>query len=183
MLTKVTFLCFVACVTVQAQENTPPSPYNFAYEHVDEKTGAKVTQSESGDANNVKTGSYGINDPTGIYRLVQYIADAQGFRVTVDTNEPGTKTHEAANARYNSKAANAPAPAVPVFKRAAVSPARLTPVTTVHAVHGTPVSLHAIPVTVHALHAVPVAHAVHTRQAAISPSYIHFTLGRARRSV
>ncbi|KAH7962020.1 cuticle protein 10.9 [Rhipicephalus sanguineus] len=109
MFTKVTLFCFVAFVATQAQVNQPPSPYNFAYEHVDEKTGAKVTQSESGDANNVKTGSYGINDPTGIYRLVQYIADAQGFRVTVDTNEHGTKTHDAANARYNSNAANTPA--------------------------------------------------------------------------
>ncbi|KAH6938964.1 hypothetical protein HPB50_015325 [Hyalomma asiaticum] len=179
---QVVLFCFVACVTVRAQVNQPPAPYNFAYEHVDDKTGAKVTQSESGDSNNVKTGSYGINDPTGIYRLVQYIADSQGFRVTVDTNEPGTKTHDAANARYTSKAANTPvavvAPPKPV---PVVRPARLAPITTVHAVHSTPLTFHAIPVTVHALHAVPVAHAVHTRHA-VSPSYIHFTLGTPRKS-
>ncbi|KAH9370308.1 hypothetical protein HPB48_007355 [Haemaphysalis longicornis] len=159
----------------------PPSPYSFQYEHVDAKTGAKVTQSENGDNNNVKTGSYGINDPTGLYRLVQYIADAQGFRVTVDTNEPGTKSHDAANARYTSKAANLPAVAAAYtpYRPLSLRPSIVRPVSTLHAVHATPLSLHAVPITLHALHAVPVTRPFSPTVAA-APGNIQFTLGRAR---
>ncbi|XP_077512450.1 uncharacterized protein LOC144123508 [Amblyomma americanum] len=180
MWTKVAFLCFVACVS--AQVNPPPAPYSFSYEHTDEKTGAKVTQSENGDASNVKTGSYGINDPTGLYRLVQYIADAQGFRVTVDTNEPGTKSHEAANALYNSKAANLPAVAAAapfrpaVLRPAIVKRAPLRPVSAVSNLRATPV--RAIPITFNTLRAVPVTRAVSAHQASLNP--VHFTLGNVK---
>ncbi|KAH7963365.1 hypothetical protein HPB52_020759 [Rhipicephalus sanguineus] len=46
-------------------------------------------RSEQGDSNNIKTGSYGYRDVNGLYRRVNYVADANGFRATVDTNEPG----------------------------------------------------------------------------------------------
>lgn len=36
------------------------------------------------------TGSYGYTDSYGIYRQVDYVADKNGFRATIKTNEPGT---------------------------------------------------------------------------------------------
>ena len=38
----------------------------------------------------LKTGSYGYVDSYGIYRQVDYVADKDGFRATIKTNEPGT---------------------------------------------------------------------------------------------
>lgn len=34
-------------------------------------------------------GSYGYTDAWGLYRIVDYVADANGFRATIRTNEPG----------------------------------------------------------------------------------------------
>ena len=36
------------------------------------------------------TGSYGYTDGHGIYRQVDYVADKNGFRASIKTNEPGT---------------------------------------------------------------------------------------------
>ncbi|XP_070388691.1 uncharacterized protein [Dermacentor albipictus] len=48
-------------------------------------------QQESGDALGRKTGAYGFRDNDGRLRLVEYVADELGFRVKVQTNEPGTQ--------------------------------------------------------------------------------------------
>ncbi|KAL3226133.1 hypothetical protein MRX96_004569 [Rhipicephalus microplus] len=48
-------------------------------------------QQESGDALGRKTGAYGFRDTDGRLRLVEYVADELGFRVKVQTNEPGTR--------------------------------------------------------------------------------------------
>ncbi|XP_077513290.1 uncharacterized protein LOC144124478 isoform X3 [Amblyomma americanum] len=48
-------------------------------------------QRESGDALGRKTGAYGFRDADGRLRLVEYVADELGFRVKVQTNEPGTR--------------------------------------------------------------------------------------------
>ncbi|KAH7963766.1 hypothetical protein HPB52_022876 [Rhipicephalus sanguineus] len=48
-------------------------------------------QQESGDALGRKTGAYGFRDTDGRLRLVEYVADELGFRVKVQTNEPGTQ--------------------------------------------------------------------------------------------
>lgn len=37
------------------------------------------------------TGSYGYTDAYGVYRKVDYVADENGFRATIRSNEPGTK--------------------------------------------------------------------------------------------
>ncbi|KAK8765727.1 hypothetical protein V5799_031661, partial [Amblyomma americanum] len=68
---------------------SPPQPYSFGYDNVDEY-GNRQFRSEQGDSSNAKTGSYGYRDAYGLYRRVNYVADANGFRATVDTNEPGT---------------------------------------------------------------------------------------------
>ncbi|XP_049518730.1 cuticle protein 10.9 [Dermacentor silvarum] len=88
----------------------PPQPYSFGYDNVDE-FGTQSYHKEQGDANNVKTGTYGYRDASGIYRRVSYVADANGFRATVDTNEPGTAPGYSADAVFNAKPAVVPAAA------------------------------------------------------------------------
>ncbi|KAH7965353.1 hypothetical protein HPB49_006271 [Dermacentor silvarum] len=89
--------------------STPPQPYNFGYDNVDEY-GNRQFRSEQGDANNVKTGSYGYRDVNGLYRRVNYVADANGFRATVDTNEPGTAPGASADAVFNAAPVVRPVP-------------------------------------------------------------------------
>ncbi|KAK8775886.1 hypothetical protein V5799_030771 [Amblyomma americanum] len=83
-------------------KSQPPQPYSFGYDNVDEY-GTQSYHKEKGDANNVKTGSYGYRDASGIYRRVTYVADANGFRATVDTNEPGTAPGYSADATFNAR--------------------------------------------------------------------------------
>ncbi|KAH6925497.1 hypothetical protein HPB50_006189 [Hyalomma asiaticum] len=82
----------------------PPQPYSFGYDNVDEY-GTQSFHKEESDANNVKTGSYGYRDANGTFRKVTYVADADGFRATVDMNEPGTVTGHTADAVFSSKQA------------------------------------------------------------------------------
>ncbi|KAH9371572.1 hypothetical protein HPB48_021233 [Haemaphysalis longicornis] len=86
----------------------PPQPYSFGYDNTDEY-GTQAFHKEEGDANNVKTGSYGYRDANGLFRIVRYVADANGFRVTIDTNEPGTRPGSSADAVFNAKPVVAPA--------------------------------------------------------------------------
>ncbi|XP_077553469.1 uncharacterized protein LOC144168337 [Haemaphysalis longicornis] len=88
---------------------TPPEPYNFGYDTVDE-FGNRQFRSEQGDSNNAKTGSYGYRDVNGLYRRVNYVADANGFRATVDTNEPGTAPGASADAVFNAAPVVPPVP-------------------------------------------------------------------------
>ncbi|KAK8767212.1 hypothetical protein V5799_006006 [Amblyomma americanum] len=100
---------------------SPPQPYSFGYDNVDEY-GNRQFRSEQGDSSNAKTGSYGYRDSYGLYRRVNYIADANGFRATVDTNEPGTAPGASADVVFNA------APVVPpVAGGAAASRAGFAP--------------------------------------------------------
>ncbi|XP_077553468.1 uncharacterized protein LOC144168336 [Haemaphysalis longicornis] len=92
-----------------ADYSLPPKPYNFGYDTVDEY-GNRQFRSEQGDANNVKTGTYGYRDVNGLYRSVNYIADANGFRVSVSTNEPGTAPGGSADAVFNAAPVVPPVP-------------------------------------------------------------------------
>ncbi|KAH7972932.1 hypothetical protein HPB52_019059 [Rhipicephalus sanguineus] len=112
----------------------PPQPYSFGYDNVDEY-GTQSFHKEESDANNVKTGSYGYRDANGTFRKVTYVADADGFRATVDMNEPGTVTGHTADAVFSSKqaqhlgvakAASGPAPAYAVPVQAPFSQGRPT---------------------------------------------------------
>ncbi|XP_077488462.1 uncharacterized protein LOC144099192 isoform X2 [Amblyomma americanum] len=60
--------------------------YNIAYGG-DQAVGP--WQKESGDSAGNKEGSYGFKDSDGRFRTVNYVAGNEGFRATVDTNEPG----------------------------------------------------------------------------------------------
>ncbi|XP_077552631.1 uncharacterized protein LOC144167134 [Haemaphysalis longicornis] len=90
-----------------AAADGPPQPYSFGYDNTDE-FGTQLFHNEQGDANNAKTGSYGYRDANGIYRTVSYVADANGFRATIDTNEPGTAPGQSADAVFNAKPVAAP---------------------------------------------------------------------------
>ncbi|KAK8754913.1 hypothetical protein V5799_002381 [Amblyomma americanum] len=87
----------------------PPQPYSFGYDSVDEY-GNRLFHSEQSDANNAKTGSYGYRDAYGLYRRVNYVADANGFRATVDTNEPGTAPGASADVVFNAAPVVPPTP-------------------------------------------------------------------------
>ncbi|GFQ66787.1 cuticle protein 16.8 [Trichonephila clavata] len=77
----------------------PPTPYQFGYESLDDK-GTKQHRTESSDATGVVKGSYGFVDPLGVYRTVVYTADADGYKATVHSNEPGMKSNNVADATY-----------------------------------------------------------------------------------
>ncbi|KAK8782877.1 hypothetical protein V5799_015783 [Amblyomma americanum] len=105
---------FAAAAAPVVDKVYPPQPYTFGYDTVDEY-GNKQFRNEQSDSNNVKTGSYGYTDANGLYRRVNYIADAHGFRTTIETNEPGTKAGASADAVYNAN----PVVSGPVVKAAA----------------------------------------------------------------
>uniref|UniRef100_A0A0K8RH49 Putative cuticle protein n=1 Tax=Ixodes ricinus TaxID=34613 RepID=A0A0K8RH49_IXORI len=105
----------VAKAVVAAPPDVSPQSYSFGYNSADE-FGTRIQRQETSDVNNVRTGSYGYADANGIFRHVQYIADAAGFRASVDTNEPGTAGGQTAGVLYNA----APVPSAPAPARAPV---------------------------------------------------------------
>ncbi|XP_015920816.2 uncharacterized protein [Parasteatoda tepidariorum] len=74
-------------------QNYPPKPYNFDYQARDEQ-GNMHYRNEQGDQSGAVRGSYGYTDAQGLYRVVDYVADAGGFRANIRTNEPGTDGKE-----------------------------------------------------------------------------------------
>lgn len=75
--------------------------YQFSYDIVD-PLGATNGRWEVGDAFGNKRGGYTITDIDGRQRRVEYVADQHGFRVIVNTNEPGTAASAPASAVFNS---------------------------------------------------------------------------------
>ncbi|GBM91705.1 hypothetical protein AVEN_14911-1 [Araneus ventricosus] len=73
--------------------NDIPQPYSFDYKATDEEENVHYHQ-EQADASGTVRGSYGYTDVQGLYRVVDYIADASGFRASIRTNEPGTDGKE-----------------------------------------------------------------------------------------
>lgn len=63
-------------------------PFDFGYK-VDDHYGNKQYRKESGNNNGAVKGSYGYQDKSGIYRHVEYVADENGFRAAIKSNEPG----------------------------------------------------------------------------------------------
>jgi hypothetical protein len=60
--------------------------YAFAYNE-DHATGGTFRKEKGGPG--VQVGSYGLRDADGRTRVVNYVADALGYRASVQTNEPG----------------------------------------------------------------------------------------------
>lgn len=66
----------------------PPKPYAFGYDAPG--SDGRSSRSESSDGRKV-TGSYTMVGADGINRVVHYVADGDGFRASIITNEPGTE--------------------------------------------------------------------------------------------
>ncbi|KAG0431813.1 hypothetical protein HPB47_021425 [Ixodes persulcatus] len=142
----------------------PPQPYSFAYDNTDE-FGTRLAQEESGDVNNNKVGSYSFTDAA--WRL------PNRFRATVETNEPGTKSSNPADAPVVSSAVEGPHPDAVKTAPAVVKAVRPAPAVA-HVLHPASVAVQDVqaaplvvkafqhsPLTVQAVHTAPVAlHAV-----------------------
>lgn len=103
--------------------------YQFSYDIVD-PYGATNGRWEVGDAFGNKRGGYIINDVDGRKRRVEYVADKYGFRVVVNSNEPGTAASAPAAAVYNSPYVNVVsgvAVAKPVYATASVPVIKVVP--------------------------------------------------------
>ncbi|GBN15721.1 hypothetical protein AVEN_13523-1 [Araneus ventricosus] len=84
------FLCFMSNIDLLKEV---PQPYNFDYQSADEQGNTHYHREEA-DASGTVRGSYGYTDVQGLYRVVDYIADVNGFRASIRTNEPGTDGKE-----------------------------------------------------------------------------------------
>ncbi|XP_035211418.1 cuticle protein 14-like [Stegodyphus dumicola] len=82
--------------------------YNFGYNEGHLSGGS--FRKESGDGHGNVAGSYGLRDADGRVRVVNYVADAAGFRADIKSNEPGVEPKDPAHASIN-KAGLAVAPA------------------------------------------------------------------------
>ena len=63
-------------------------PFAFDFNTQDNSGNGQYRKEES-DKNGVVRGSYGYTDANGIYRHVEYVADQDGFRANIKSNEPG----------------------------------------------------------------------------------------------
>ncbi|GFT07623.1 cuticle protein 14 isoform b [Nephila pilipes] len=90
--------------------------YNFGYDE-GHLTGGTFRK-EAGDSHGNVAGSYGLRDADGRIRIVNYVADAAGFRADIKTNEPGVEPKDPAHTAIN-KAAVAIAPSAPAIAYAA----------------------------------------------------------------
>ncbi|XP_015787532.1 uncharacterized protein LOC107364618 [Tetranychus urticae] len=81
------------------EENYAPQPHNFNYDVTDEYGNQRYHQ-ETGDGSGRVTGSYGYRDAYGVYRFVDYVADENGFRATIRSNEPGLDNPAPAGVQY-----------------------------------------------------------------------------------
>ncbi|GIX88226.1 cuticle protein 14 isoform b [Caerostris extrusa] len=101
-----------ASTQYRAQDNI--GNYNFGYDegHISGGTFRK----EAGDVFGNKVGSYGLRDADGRVRVVNYVADAAGFRADIKTNEPGVEPKDPASTTINKAlAVVAPAPAIATY--------------------------------------------------------------------
>ncbi|GBN13242.1 hypothetical protein AVEN_101713-1 [Araneus ventricosus] len=101
---KVFVVLAVLVAVASAQLSDPlaqPTPYSFSYNSNTEDGGSSGHQ-ESGDGSGRVTGSYTVTDLEGHNRVVDYIADENGFRATVRTNEPGTANLNSADVTMES---------------------------------------------------------------------------------
>ncbi|KAH9426789.1 hypothetical protein DERP_002889 [Dermatophagoides pteronyssinus] len=117
--------------------------YAFGYNE-DHATGGTFRKEKGGPG--YQSGSYGLRDADGRMRVVNYVADAHGFRASVQTNEPGTdpKQDPAATSLTGSHAGVVAGPAL------AAAPLHAAPLLAA--------PLHAAPVHAAPLYAAPVAH-------------------------
>lgn len=76
--------------------NAEAEPYSFSYES------EHSARSESGDTKGTVRGFYRLSGPDGSKRIVDYIADHQGFRANIRTNEFGTDSKSPSSVVFQS---------------------------------------------------------------------------------
>lgn len=104
LMIKLFLLAVVAVAWAQKDyDNSPPEPYEFKYDVTDEE-GNRQHHEQSSDGSGTVRGTYGYTDRDGIFREVEYVADANGYRAMIKTNEPGTKSGGSADAPVESSA-------------------------------------------------------------------------------
>jgi len=109
--------------------------YAFGYNE-DHSTGGTFRREQG--SHGVQVGSYGLRDIDGRTRVVNYVADAGGFRANIQSNEPGVEPKDPASVLINKAAAIvAPAYATAVHAAPLVAPAA------VHAPIAAPLAIHA----------------------------------------
>ncbi|XP_067138884.1 cuticle protein 18.6-like [Centruroides vittatus] len=82
-------------LALQTAIDETPKPYQFSYQA--EAIGGVSSRQETADGAGTVVGSYSLSDEDGRSRVVDYVADAAGFRASVKTNEPGTKNESPAD--------------------------------------------------------------------------------------
>ncbi|GIX74816.1 hypothetical protein CDAR_73841 [Caerostris darwini] len=73
--------------------------YEFGYEFGD-GLGTAQHRAEVADGTGAVRGRYGFRDLQGLYRNVEYIADQNGYRAVIRSNEPGTASQSAGDAVF-----------------------------------------------------------------------------------
>lgn len=118
---KIAILLALACVAA-AQRFPPgrpgpgggevyaPIPYAFNYDSTDAE--GTHTHEESGDGNGRVTGKYTLSLADGRTRTVTYVADENGYRAQVVTNEQGTESKNPADVEIQSSALPGPEAAI-----------------------------------------------------------------------
>ncbi|RWS17654.1 serine/threonine-protein phosphatase 2A regulatory subunit pppA-like protein [Dinothrombium tinctorium] len=76
----------------EAGDYGPPKPYSFDVKNQDPE-GNQQFHSETGDEYGNKRGTYGYQASNGVYRIVDYTANQEGYKASVRTNEPGVGKH------------------------------------------------------------------------------------------
>ncbi|XP_053204758.1 cuticle protein 14-like [Panonychus citri] len=72
------------------QSQTQDSLGNYAFAYTENHATGGTSRKESGNPLGQVVGSYSLGIVDGRQRIVNYVADAYGFRAQVLTNEPGT---------------------------------------------------------------------------------------------
>jgi len=91
---------------LREEAHPAPEPYSFAFSSPNED-GTASSREETGDASGRIVGSYTILGADGQQRRVEYVADENGFRANVVTNEIGTESQNSADVLYQSSAPTA----------------------------------------------------------------------------
>jgi len=155
---------------VSAQYRSQDNIGNYAFGYNEDHATGGTFRREVGDPAGNKVGSYGLRDADGRLRIVNYVADDAGFRVNIQTNEPGVEPKDPASVLINKApvvavAEHAPLLAAPAPVLAAPAPAPLIAAPAAHyaapAVHyAAPAVQYAAP-AVHApvQYAAPAVHA------------------------
>jgi len=74
-----------------------PKPYAFSYNTVLDDGVGQISRTETADGTGRVQGSYSLANDEGHTRIVDYVADQDGFRAHVRTNEPGTDSQNPAD--------------------------------------------------------------------------------------